>query len=123
MLRSLPWSTGSRKSPSHPLCLWTERELCLGRVFCSWFPHKSPGARSGTGSGCLELQTPAAQAAESVLDQPLAGGKNNPRGVERWNERRASIPAAEGSSTGTKPTEFVHLHRSDQAPVMCLSTK
>lgn len=46
-----------------------------------------------------------------------------PRGVQRWNELRASIPAGEGSPTGTQPMEFVQLHRSDQAPVMCLSTE
>lgn len=52
---------------------------------------------------CWELQTPAAQAAGIGSGSAPGCGKSNPRGVERWNELRASILTVEGSSTGTKP--------------------
>lgn len=52
---------------------------------------------------CWELQTPAAQAAGIGSGSAPGSGKSNARGVERWNELRASIPTVEGSSTGTKP--------------------
>ncbi|XP_058718613.1 uncharacterized protein LOC131591687 [Poecile atricapillus] len=97
---TLPRSTGRRKSPAGKL---------HARCASGGFPI--PGFPTGTREPGQELALLGAQAAGAGSGAALAAGKNNPRGRERWKEVRASIPAVEGSSMGTKPTGFVHLPR------------
>lgn len=130
---ALPWSTGRRKTPSgtlqalHTHCVSGGMGSSASEGFpIPGFPTKplEPDQELALALlGAANPGRPSSRSQELGLDQALAGGKNNPRGVERCNELRASIPVAEGSSTGTQPMECVHLHRSDRAPVMCLSTK